>query len=222
MGSFVDLTGQVLTRLTVIRRSGTKRGQAEWECACSCGATVFVTGNDLRTGNTQSCGCLKTDVLRAIHTTHGHSAPGRVTRTWNAWGSMIARCTNPKKEKYRIYGARGITVCERWRDFANFLADMGECPPGLTLERKDVNGNYEPGNCEWASLKTQGRNRRNNRVIELAGLTATMAEWADISGIGESTISARIDMYGWSERDAIMSPVGSRPWGFQKESVHAN
>jgi hypothetical protein len=106
---------------------------------------------------------------------------------------MIQRCTNSKLPKFKNYGGRGITVCERWLSFANFLADMGECPPGLTIERDDVNGNYEPGNCRWADMATQQRNRRNNVLITCNGETMTMMEWQRKTGVHRHMIKRRLD-----------------------------
>lgn len=115
---------------------------------------------------------------------------------------MLARCTNGKNRRYKDYGGRGIGVCERWYDFANFLADMGEKPKGYSLDRIDVNGDYEPGNCRWATATEQARNKRNNTLLTHNGETHTIAEWGDILGIRHTTISTRLHS-GWSVERAL-------------------
>jgi hypothetical protein len=126
------------------------------------------------------------------------------------WNGMIARCNKPAMINYAYYGGRGIRVCERWMTFENFVADMGEKPsPDLEIDRIDKNGNYEPGNCRWASRKEQARNRRSNRRIGLGGRVKTAIEWEEETGIPAKTILKRIKM-GWSPRDALLTPV--RPY----------
>lgn len=121
---------------------------------------------------------------------------------------MINRCHNPHHVKYPRYGARGIVVCERWRSsFLAFVLDMGERPAGHTIERIDVNGSYEPGNCRWATAKEQARNKTDNNVLTLNGETKCIAEWADCTGIPSHTIRARIGVYGWSIERALTEPV---------------
>lgn len=151
----LDLTGQRFTRLTAVRRSETKdhSGKLMWHCYCDCGKTIVTTVGSLRSGNTRSCGCLKAN----NNFRHGSST----TKTYNSWKAMLSRCTNPKSSRFKDYGGRGITVCERWLEsFENFLEDMGEKPEGTTLDRIDPDGNYHKENCRWADATEQNYNRR--------------------------------------------------------------
>lgn len=152
--------GDVFGRLTVKKRVPGGR-RPRYLCVCKCGQRKEIDGQSLRRGQTRSCGCLHRDASRTRRT-HGESRArdGRPTPTYKSWQGMRQRCENPKSEKYRLYGARGISVCERWRRFENFLADMGERPEGTTLDRIDPDGNYTPTNCRWADATTQSRNRR--------------------------------------------------------------
>jgi hypothetical protein len=120
---------------------------------------------------------------------------------------MIRRCENPKSSYYRDYGGRGIQVCDRWRaSVLAFIDDMGKCPDGMELDRVDNDGNYEPGNCRWATRLTQVRNRRNTRHLTVHGVTRPMAEWAEQSGIPYDTIKRRL-IYGWSDERAVLEPL---------------
>lgn len=137
------------------------------------------------------------------HRTHGLSK----TTTWMIWTGIRSRCISPTNRSFKNYGGRGIKVCPRWRDsFANFLADMGERPPGMQIERKDNNGDYEPGNCRWATRIEQAGNRRNNRRITTRGQTLMLAEWSRIGGVKAPTISRRLKR-GWTVESAIFSPT---------------
>lgn len=137
---------------------------------------------------------------------HGHSAAeGRGSSlTYNSWASMIQRCSNPRHPKYRMYGARGIVACSRWKDFKEFLSDMGERPIGTTLGRIDSKGNYEPGNCRWETPSQQQRNIKHNHWIEHQGIRLCITDWAARLGIHQTTISHRISS-GW-EIDKVLSP----------------
>jgi hypothetical protein len=162
----LDLTGQRYGRLTVLNFGSTR-----WRCLCDCGEVTYVVTSSLRRGMTKSCGCLLREYLAyGVNRIHGHtsrSKTGKVSKTWTAWQNMIQRCTNLNYSRYDDWGGRGIKVCERWLEengFINFLADMGECPPGMSLERIENNKGYEPGNCKWATLKEQNNNTRRKRI----------------------------------------------------------
>lgn len=127
------------------------------------------------------------------------------TFTFKTWDSMRQRCRNPDNKDFANYGGRGISVCDRWNEFQTFLADMGERPSGMTLDRIDVNGNYEPSNCRWATPKAQSRNKRNNVVVEFDGQQMTVAEWAEKTGIERKTLEYRIRA-GWRPERALTTP----------------
>jgi hypothetical protein len=133
---------------------------------------------------------------------HGATREGKCPREYRSWKQMRARCMSPSHQDYAVYGGRGIRVCDRWNDFATFLADMGPCPAGRSLDRKDPNGDYEPTNCRWATMLEQQRNRRNNRVLTLGFETRCVQAWADLTGIKRTTIEARLRR-GWSVKEAL-------------------
>jgi hypothetical protein len=149
MPALIDMSGQIFGRLTVIGRStkANSTGAVFWCCRCECGTETETSGVNLRSGQTRSCGCL--------HITHGMT----LSPEYRVWRSMHQRCSNPKHIRYQRYGGRGITVCDRWGSFENFLADMGPRPTGLTLERKNNDQGYSPDNCKWATWSEQNRNK---------------------------------------------------------------
>jgi hypothetical protein len=142
---------------------------------------------------------------------HGHAKKyGKTSKMYWTWCSMRKRCYNAKTPSYRNYGARGITVCERWMTFANFLADMGDKPEGLSLERIDNDGNYEPGNCKWATPAEQNRNNRFTRMVTFNCETLCVVDWAKKTGIKRVTLEARL-LAGWSAERALTEPTRRFP-----------
>lgn len=146
--------------------------------------------------------------LTQISRKHGHAERDAHSGAYKAWRSMRQRCLYPSQQSYPLYGGRGITICDRWSSFANFLADMGERPEGMSLDRIDSNGNYEPNNCRWATTKDQARNRPGRtRLLSHEGETLSVVEWAEKTGIPSGTIRSRIDRCGWSVALALSTPV---------------
>lgn len=174
---------------------------------CDCGTEKAVRAGDLRNGYTLSCGCeqrrLLGEVAKVRARTHGESI-GKCTPEYRTWSGMRQRCHNPSNKGYFRYGARGIYVCDRWRDsFENFLADMGRRPgPEYSLDRIDNDGPYSPDNCRWATGSEQANNTRRNAVLEIGGERATVSEWASKVGVTPHLIFNRLAK-GWSPRDAV-------------------
>lgn len=163
MSARIDLTGQRFSRLVALSVSGLARKNLLWRCLCNCGNHHDVSSDHLRRGLVKSCGCLKAEKLSKGNLIHGDSPKGKkYSREYSSWAHMKTRCTNTKNDNYKYYGGRGVGFCERWKSYKNFLADMGRCPEGMTLERKNVNGNYEPSNCKWATWEEQRANKRNS------------------------------------------------------------
>jgi hypothetical protein len=159
--------------------------------------------SNLRSGHTQSCGCLRDERRIEVHTTHGMTG----THTYSVWKSMHQRCSNPNHEYYHRYGGRGIKVCSPWKEFSAFLADMGECPDELTIERIDNDGDYTLDNCKWVTLKENARNRSSNVEVTYNGKTQCFAAWEEELGFKHGTLWNRINTYNWSIEKAMTEPV---------------
>lgn len=190
------MAGQVFGRLQVLEiPPPPKGGKKSCRCACLCGAyPIIPAGNiSLAHGGTKSCGCLKTDSTIARSTKHGYSPAGKTTKIYWVWADMVGRCHNPAHKRYADYGGRGIEVCGAWRKFPGFLADMGDKPDKMSIERIDNNLGYEPGNCKWATMQEQSHNKRNNTlswdiVNNIRADTLPHKTLADKYGIYHNTI----------------------------------
>lgn len=181
----IDISGQKFNQLTVVEHVA----NTKWRCLCDCGKEVTRASLDIRNGKVKSCGCSKAEALSKIKTRHGMNK----TPTHRTWISMRRRCNEASHDQYKYYGGAGIKVCERWQDsFENFLADMGERPEGMTLDRKDPKGDYEPSNCRWATQKEQMNN--TTRSVKFEGKTLT--EWSEELGIQYATLSYRLRKHG--------------------------
>lgn len=168
----IDLNGRKFNRLLVIGKGPRKNGFIYWFCRCDCGNERTLRTSALTSGNTKSCGCWNTEVIKQVDHGMTHSPE------WNSWIAMKSRCLNPDILDYHNYGGRGISICQRWLDsFQNFYADMGPSE-GLTIERIDVNGNYEPSNCTWIPRGEQSRNKRTTRRITAFGEEKLFVDWA--------------------------------------------
>lgn len=204
MAQAKDEVGNVYGRLTVVKRAGSRSRKAMWECLCTCGKVSTVSGVYLRNGVTQSCGCLRAERAVAATSTHGMTG----TPVHRAWRSMRARCYIPSATGYSNYGGRGIRVCPRWNKFDNFYKDVGNPPfSGATLERLDVNGDYAPGNCVWASRVEQSRNTRRTRNLTYDGRTQCLKDWATEFGISYGVLLHRVSKLGWPLQDALTRPL---------------
>lgn len=200
----IDITGRKFNRLTVISRADNiPGGQACWNVQCDCGNVFKIRAHSLKSGRTKSCGCFKVETTIRRSTKHGHATKG-ISRTYHTWAGMIDRCTNPKNSHWKYYGGKGIFVCARWRNFKNFLADMGDKPMGFTLERIKTNRGYNPSNCCWATNKEQANNKTTNRFITFNGKSQTIAQWAEEIGITHTTLAERL--MKWPIDKALMSP----------------
>lgn len=210
MNRFKDITGQKFGRLTALRVAPEKTSkQFDWECACECGRHKIIKGSNLRRGLTKSCGCILSEVTTKRNLTHG----GSHTPEYRTWAQMRRRCLDPNDSCFKKYGAVGITVCERWGSFPLFLQDMGLKPtPRHTIDRyPNQRGNYEPGNCRWATYKEQAQNRSSNAMLDFGGRRQTMGQWATETGIKIGTLWARIEA-GWSVEDSLLTPTRKFHW----------
>lgn len=182
--STTDITGQKFGRLLAIKPAGRDRAKAPlWECVCECGTHRAVSVYALLRAHTVSCGGHNAEYATARFTRHGQAAGQKYTKTYNCWKAMIQRCSNPMRKGYKNYGGRGIQVCPEWSSFDQFFLDMGPKPLGLTLDRTDVNGNYEKSNCSWVTRSEQEYHKRVSKThttgvrgVSLAGVNCCSAQ----------------------------------------------
>ena len=207
----LELKDQKFGMLTVIKESEKRFAKCRsilWECKCECGNTAIVSGTNLKTGNTKSCGCITKERITNLNYNHGLSRK----RVYRILISMKTRCYNKKVNEYKEYGGRGIIVCADWlNDFMNFYnwSMKNGYSDTLSIDRIDNDGNYEPNNCRWATMKEQSNNNRHNRFITYNDETKTMKEWCEKLNLGYNTIRLRI-YNGWSTERAFETPIIKR------------
>lgn len=208
MSAFIDITGKKYGRLIAVEHVGTdKHHYACWKCRCECGNELFVSSAALRSGNTKSCGCYKNETVAKRMTKHGEYK----TRLYGIWRDMLSRANGDNDHDSRLwkeYRGRGITVCDEWKEYESFAswAKSNGYADNLSIDRIDVNGNYEPNNCRWATMKQQANNKRTSRFVNINGEIKTVTEWCEIFGVNRMTAFARIDRLGWDPVDAVMKP----------------
>lgn len=207
MAKTKDYTGLRAGRLVFIEPFDKRPSRGwRWLARCDCGNTVTVEPCRAESGKTRSCGCLKMEGLLARRITHGQSRGGRNGKTYARWLSMRKRCSAQQgrhREDWANYAGRGIVVCERWANYLSFLADMGECPDGMTLERIDVEGNYEPGNCRWASQMEQSLNKTNTRMTTWDGQQLPLLDACRKAGISYQRAYSFVVRRGGSFEEAV-------------------
>lgn len=212
-----DESGKIYGILTVISYVGHRSYEGDyWLCRCECGRETIPKGRNLRSGNTKSCGCQKKLNIGERTRKHGHSRlnGGRHSPEYKAWTEMRQRCYNKSNHKFPIYGGRGISVCEEWRDdFAPFYDHIGPRPSPLhSLDRIKVDGNYEPGNVRWATRREQARNRRSSIDVTVNGQTMPLKEAVKLSPLAYIAVYKRLRK-GWPIETALFAPAmtGGRP-----------
>lgn len=192
---YKDISGQRFGTLTAIRYHGNNSGgSAIWVCLCDCGKEHLARGTGLRYGEINSCGCTMSDMLSKLHTKHGNARDNKRSREYCIWLNMKQRCNNPKNTNYKYYGARGIKLCDSWNNsFESFLEEMGAAPSiDHTIDRDDVNGDYNKANCNWVLWEQQIRNKRKSIWIEYDGRKMILAEWSRELGIHYSVLMFHI------------------------------
>ena len=197
MGKFTDLTGKTFGNWNVLRWVRSERGGSVYECVCKCGTKRIIFRSNLISGKTKSCGCAKSEIISRTKIKHGFAANSsrKAKRIYTIWGSMMNRCFNPSNHAYHNYGGRGITVCDRWKDFENFLLDMGQPKDDQSIDRINNDGNYEPGNCRWSDNFEQMRNTSRTKLTDeiasqIKSGKISMREVCEITGCSPSTYYA--------------------------------
>lgn len=209
----LNLIGQKFGRLTVIEFICVKKKNSYFLCKCNCGNEKVIKGQDLKTNQTKSCGCLvKENRSKGLSRTHGMSK----TQFYHTWNAMKGRCQKPNDKNYKHYGGRGITVCERWLKFENFRDDMYESykehydkygRKNTQIDRIKNDGDYKLSNCQWATKIQNQNNRRNNHFLTYEGQTLTISQWAKIVKIKKTTIYMRKNYFGLSDKETLTRPL---------------
>ncbi len=216
MGTFNDLSGNRYDMLYVIRRvDNSSDGYVQYLCQCDCGNYKIIKADNLRNGNTHSCGCLKKKMMAEKQFKHGSSGGrhGQSTRLYRIWRGMLSRCYTKSATEYDRYGGRGISVCDDWRyDYCSFMdwAMSNGYSDDLTIDRINNDSDYSPDNCRWVPFEKQLLNKSNNRLLSFNGQIKTITEWANEYNIDRRLLGSRIDRYGWPIDKALTTPVRSR------------
>jgi len=209
-----DYSGQKFGKLVAIEQARNPRGKLMWQCLCDCGNETLASPTALRDGIKRSCGCLRSENMRKLATTHGLS---HTHELYSMWCGMKTRCSNPNFEAYPNYGGRGIRVCERWLNFQNFIEDMHPRPSkDHSIDRIDNDGDYCPENCRWSLWKEQMNNSRNNTILTVCGISRTLTQWASIMSINYGMLQTRV-FNGWPPELAIFTPVLPKGGKFMKK-----
>lgn len=214
MSKFVDLTGQKFGRLTAIERVGRDScNHALWKCLCDCGNYTTAGSNSLKSGNTKSCGCLNLEraTERIVRYNFRHGETG--TRLWRIWSGMISRCESPSTAENKYYQGKGIAVCNAWHAYENFKnwALKNGYRDDLTIDRIDLNGNYEPSNCRWATKVEQAENRSSTRLFTVNGETHSLSGWSRCVGLNPNAIGHAIAGKTDEEAQMIVAEYAKRP-----------
>ena len=192
--------GSRFSNLVVVENLPPRNGKRFVVAECDCGVKKEFRLSHLTLEKTKSCGCLLASFTKENKTVHGKSR----TIEHNTWSRIIGRCYNPKNWQYHNYGARGISVCERWRNsFPAFLEDMGSRPNGMSIDRIDNSGNYEPANCRWATPKEQSNNTRRTIILNVDGVEKSLTDWCGELGLNRQTVWQRVSKYGWDAKRAL-------------------
>lgn len=200
----LEIYGERYGRLVAIARVANRGRRTVWRFLCDCGCEADISLEAVRAGMTRSCGCLLRETTATRSVTHGHSRGRRATRELKSWHHAKARCYNVNDPKFPQYGGRGITMCAEWRnDFGAFIAHMGPAPPRHTIDRIDVNGNYEPGNCRWATSHQQARGRTDNVFVEFEGERMILKDCAGRAGVSYKALHHRFRVLGQPLEQAI-------------------
>ena len=206
-----DLTGRKFNRLTVKEFFETRKNRKSyWVCVCDCGNEVIGRSDQLKDGNTKSCGCYKRET-DAINASKNHTHKGSRTRLYHIWQNMKSRCYNKNDNYYNIYGEKGVTICDEWKnDFSKFRewSEENGYNDELTIDRRDVSGGYNPNNCRWANQKEQANNRTSNLLIKHNGIERSLKQWSEELGIKYSTIHSRY--YRGYRGEELFKPVKKR------------
>lgn len=221
--TYRSMVGAKFGRLTIVAYiSGSRQSRSAFECLCLCGRTSIVSCINVASGSTTSCGCYARQKTSERSTAMGAARRAKARKRhgiignefppeFRSWRAMIDRCTRKAHVGFHRYGGRGITICERWmKSFASFYADMGQMSgPGLSLDRINPNGNYEPGNCRWATKQQQSRNTSRSVSLTFGGVTAHVMCWAELTGISRSVLARRKGL-GWSDERTLTTAVKAR------------